>query len=143
MKRFALLFLYFCSIAGQSSLERKGDIDRLLEAICHAETGSIPEELRPVAVSKVGAIGRCQLMPDTAVELGVNPWNDAENILGARAYIKENLFYFRYARDPVLCTIQSYNAGRGAADEFGCNVPYEETVRYTEKVRAYLAGRAI
>lgn len=143
MKRFVFCFFFTCSMAGDSCPERMTDVERLLEAICYAETGDMVESARPYAISKVGAIGRCQLMPSTAAELGVNPWNDLENMLGARAYIKGDLHYFRGAPDPILCTIQSYNAGRGAAVEFGCNVPYKETITYTERVRAYLQGRRI
>ena len=43
----------------------------------------------PSAISSAGAIGTMQLMPGTAAGLGVNPYDQADNIKGGMAYIAQ------------------------------------------------------
>ena len=74
------------------------------------ETGNLknPETAR----SRAGAIGVMQLMPRTAKELGVDPYNPQENIMGGVTYLKK--LYDKY-QDPHL-TLMAYNAGPGRLD---------------------------
>jgi soluble lytic murein transglycosylase-like protein len=74
------------------------------------ETGNLknPETAR----SRAGAIGVMQLMPGTAKELGVDPYNPQENIMGGVTYLKK--LYDKY-QDPQL-TLMAYNAGPGRLD---------------------------
>jgi soluble lytic murein transglycosylase-like protein len=74
------------------------------------ETGNLknPETAR----SRAGAIGVMQLMPGTAKELGVDPYNPEENIRGGVTYLKK--LYDKY-QDPHL-TLMAYNAGPGRLD---------------------------
>jgi soluble lytic murein transglycosylase-like protein len=74
------------------------------------ETGNLknPETAR----SRAGAIGVMQLMPRTAKELGVDPYNPQENIIGGVTYLKK--LYDKY-QDPHL-TLMAYNAGPGRLD---------------------------
>jgi soluble lytic murein transglycosylase-like protein len=46
------------------------------------------------AVSPAGAIGRSQLMPDTARGLGVDPRDPAQNLLGGARYLRQQLDKF-------------------------------------------------
>jgi soluble lytic murein transglycosylase-like protein len=60
------------------------------------------------ALSRAGAMGLMQLMPETAADLGViNPWSPAENIDGGVRYIRSLLKEFR---DPWKALV-SYNCG--------------------------------
>ncbi len=60
------------------------------------------------ALSRAGAMGLMQLMPETAADLGVeNPWSPAENIDGGVRYILAMLKEFR---DPWKALV-SYNCG--------------------------------
>lgn len=85
------------------------------------------------AKSPAGAIGVAQLMPGTAKELGVNPFNLEQNIDGGVRYLKQQ--YDKFGTwDKALA---AYNAGPGAVAKYGGIPPYKETQNY---VRSILGG---
>lgn len=85
------------------------DIDpQLLAAIAHNESG-----FKLSARSSKGAIGLFQLMPGTAKELGVNPHDPYQNVLGGAKYIKNKME--KYDGDLRLA-LAAYNAGPGNVD---------------------------
>jgi soluble lytic murein transglycosylase-like protein len=93
------------------------------------------------ALSRAGAMGLMQLMPETAADLGVkNPWSPAENIDGGVRYIRAMLREFR---DPWKALV-SYNCGPEVLRQ-GLPIPAESR-RYASKVlrvfneRRYAAG---
>ena len=86
------------------------------------------------AVSGAGAIGIAQLMPDTAASLGVNPYNEEDNIYGGVAYLGQMLSRSRDWDDPYIYAEAAYNAGPGAVDEAGGIPNYEETINYVDTV---------
>jgi soluble lytic murein transglycosylase-like protein len=111
-------------------LSRVHGIDpALIRAVIAAESGGNPR-----AFSPAGAIGLMQLMPGTAAELQVDPWNPLENIRGGIAYLAGLL---RAYGDPILALV-AYNAGPQHADRVraGRSVPYAETRRYLDAIRA-------
>ena len=68
-----------------------------------------------VLTSPAGAIGVMGLMPGTAADLGVNPYNQQENIAGGEAYIAQ--LWSKYNGDPALVAM-AYNWGPGNVDAF-------------------------
>jgi soluble lytic murein transglycosylase-like protein len=81
------------------------------------------------ALSRAGAMGLMQLMPETAADLGVqNPWSPTENIDGGVRYIRAMLREFR---DPWKALV-SYNCGPEILRQ-GLPIPGESR-RYARKV---------
>jgi soluble lytic murein transglycosylase-like protein len=96
-----------------------------LDAVARSESGYDPD-----IVSPVGAIGVMQLMPATARQLGVDPRDPAQNIMGGAAYLRAQLDRFDGAVDLALA---AYNAGSGRVVQYGGVPPFRET-------RAYVAA---
>jgi soluble lytic murein transglycosylase-like protein len=65
--------------------------------------------------SSAGAIGPAQLMPGTAAELGVDPYDINANLLGGARYLRQQLDTFG---DPALA-LAAYNAGPGRVRQAG------------------------
>jgi len=64
---------------------RYGVPEGIFDALIAGESG-----WNPWAVGAAGEIGLSQLMPGTALELGVNPWNPTQNMEGAAAYLSRH-----------------------------------------------------
>ena len=86
--------------------------------------------------SSVGAIGLGQIMPATAVALGVNPYDLKENIEGACSYLSTQIKNFSNEEYPVELALAAYNAGPGAVRKYGGIPPYSETQNYVKKIRS-------
>jgi soluble lytic murein transglycosylase-like protein len=106
----------------------------LVRAVMQVESG-----FNPAARSPKGAMGLMQLMPATAKQFGVrNAFNPAENVRAGVAYLRELLD--RYQDNEELA-LAAYNAGPGAVDKHGQNVPpYRETQSYVAQINK-MAGR--
>jgi len=86
------------------------------------------------AVSKKGAQGLMQLMPETAAELGVqDAFSADQNVDGGARYLREMLD--RYG--DLSRAIAAYNAGPAAVDRYGGIPPYRETRDYVKRVLNY------
>ncbi len=92
------------------------------------------------AVSSAGAEGLMQLMPATAISLGVtNSFSPQQNIRGGTQYLAELI---RRYDNNITMALAAYNAGPGAVAKYDGVPPYPETQKYIEKVmksyRTYL-----
>jgi len=90
--------------------------------------------LDPSARGAAGEVGLYQLLPSTAHDLGVNPWDVAENIEGGIRYLRALLDRFR----DVRLALMAYNAGPSRVQSGA--VP-ASSVRYASDVLE-LAGAA-
>lgn len=100
----------------------------LVHAVITAESG-----YNPSAVSRAGARGLMQLMPETAKRFGVQNIHDpTENIHGGVKYLRELLTMFNGNRE---LAVAAYNAGENAVIRAGHRIPaYPETMHYVPKV---------
>jgi len=102
----------------------------LIKAIIRAESG-----FNPLAVSRKGAKGLMQLMPETAQRVNVsNIFNPKENIEGGVRHFKYLLSLFN---DDLRLSLAAYNAGENVVAELRSIPPYRETVDYVKKVLSY------
>src|ERR1700688_2437597 len=84
------------------------------------------------AVSKKGAQGLMQLMPQTASHLGVaNSFDPNSNVEGGTKYLRELLEKYNY---DVPKALAAYNAGPGRVDRYRGVPPYFETQTYVAKI---------
>ncbi len=90
----------------QEAGERYRVAPALIRAVIEADSGG-----NPGAISRAGARGLMQLMPETAAELGVtNPFDPTQNIMGGTSYLRRLLD--RYRGD-VKLALAAYNWGMG------------------------------
>jgi soluble lytic murein transglycosylase-like protein len=86
------------------------------------------------AVSRTGACGIMQLMPETARYRGVrNVFDARDNIFGGARYLRTLLDTFGGDLD---LTLAAYNAGPGAVAKYRGIPPYRETRAYVAAVKA-------
>ncbi len=114
-----------------SECSKKYQVDfALIKAIIRAESG-----FNPIAVSRKGAKGLMQLMPETALRMNVsNIFNPRDNIEGGVRYFKYLLSLFN---NDLQLSLAAYNAGENIVAELGSIPPYRETMDYVKKVLSY------
>lgn len=99
----------------------------LIKAIIHTES-----DFNHRAVSRKGAQGLMQLMPDTARELSViNPFDPFENIEGGTRYLRKMLDIFG---GDLMLSLAAYNAGPGLVSRTGGVPLIPETLQYINRV---------
>jgi soluble lytic murein transglycosylase-like protein len=109
-----------------AGVEHNIDAD-LLASVVRAESGG---QVR--AVSRAGARGLMQLMPETATDLGVHDaFRPEQNIAGGTTYLDALLTRYH---DNVALALAAYNAGPKAVDKYHGVPPYRETRAYVARV---------
>jgi len=105
----------------------------LIAAVIEAES-----EFNPRAVSRTGARGLMQLMPETAALLGVSdPFDPLENIEGGVRHLCSLMDRFN---GNLPLALAAYNAGERAVIRHGGIPPYGETRQYVTRILRKLAG---
>lgn len=102
----------------------------LIKAVIKVES-----DFNPRVVSSKGAQGLMQLMPETALEVGVsNPFDPSQSIYGGSLYLRKMLDSFNLNLDHALA---AYNAGPMSVRKYGGIPPYKETQNYVKRVKQY------
>ena len=112
-------------------VSRKYAVDpHLVKAVIRAES-----DFNPYAVSRAGAKGLMQLMPETADAMDViNPFDPHESIEGGVRYLRHLLNLFE---NDLKLSLAAYNAGRTNVIKYGGIPPFAETKNYVKKVLVY------
>ncbi len=106
-------------------------------ALVHAIV-KVESDFNPYAISRKGAMGLMQLMPQTAVVMNVgNSFNPDENINGGVKYLRQLID--RYEGNLPLA-LAAYNSGETAVKKFGTIPPFPETQNYVEKIMKIYNG---
>jgi hypothetical protein len=104
----------------------------LIRSIMQAESA-----FDPSAMSRAGAMGLMQLMPDVAGAFGVeHPFDPRENIMAGARLLRELLDQHH---GNVKLAVASYNAGPAAVAIYGGVPPFRETQGYVKKVTGLIA----
>jgi soluble lytic murein transglycosylase-like protein len=112
----------------------------LISSIIHAESG-----FNPKAVSRKGAQGLMQLMPNTASQLGIkDAFDPFSNVDAGTHYLRDLLV--RYNGD-IAKALAAYNAGPARVEQYHGVPPFHETRAYVTQIikefnRKKLAERA-
>ena len=107
--------------------KRHGVDEKLIKSVLARESGG-----NPLVVSPKGAMGLMQLMPETALSMGVqDPFNPEQNLAGGVKYLKYCLN--RFNQDKTLA-LAAYNAGPEAVQKCGGVPPYPETQQYVASI---------
>ena len=115
---------------------RHGVPEQLVSAVIRVESG-----FNPRAVSRKGAQGLMQLMPQTASILGVrDSFDPRDNIEGGVRHLRGLIDRFGNNLPLVLA---AYNAGEGAVNTHGGIPPYPETQAYVGRILAILGGDSL
>lgn len=118
---------HYCQIYGMD--------DELVKLIIEKES-----QFNPRAVSKSGAIGLMQLMPETAEALGVkDPYNPQENIKGGVKFLRD--LFDKFGGDLEL-TLAAYHAGPGIVQRLNRVPNIPETMMYVDYIIARYSGAA-
>jgi len=123
-------------LASSSEVRPYGDLIDSLSAT-HGVSANLVHALIQVesgyqerALSRTGAMGLMQLMPETARQFNVaDPFDPRQNIEGGIRYLKTLLDRF-----PLKLALAAYNAGEGAVRRFRGIPPYAETRGYVARI---------
>ena len=116
-----------------AACDKYGVDSSLVHAIVKVES-----DFNPYALSRKGAMGLMQLMPQTAVDLEVkNTFSPEQNIHGGVKYLRYLLD--RYEGN-IKLALAAYNSGETAVKKWGTIPPFKETQKYVERILKIYSG---
>jgi hypothetical protein len=134
-------FLFLQPYVSRMTGKESADFDRLIRTAC-ARYGvefelvkaviKAESAFNPWAISRAGARGLMQLMPETAADHGVaDIHSPRQNIEGGVRHLRLLLERFE---GNITLALAAYNAGAGAVGKYNGIPPYQETQQYVRKV---------
>ena len=118
----------------QTACNRHGVDPALVHALVKVES-----DFNPYALSRKGAMGLMQLMPQTAVDMNVqNSFSPNDNIDGGVKYLR--YLIDRYEGNLSLA-LAAYNSGETAVKKWGTIPPFKETQNYVQRVLGLYNGK--
>ena len=132
----------FTPLPAAAAVTVKGPFGELIEAA--AKRYSVDVDLivsviaaesnfNPKAISPKNARGLMQLLPITAVRLGVKDiFDPSENIDAGTRYLSEMLKLYK---NDLALALAAYNAGPDSVQRYGSVPPFHETVSYVRRVK--------
>jgi len=118
----------------QTACNRHGVDPALVHALVKVES-----DFNPYALSKKGAMGLMQLMPQTAMDMNVqNSFSPNDNVDGGVKYLR--YLIDRYEGNLSLA-LAAYNSGETAVKKWGAIPPFKETRNYVQRVLKLYNGK--
>jgi soluble lytic murein transglycosylase len=119
--------------------KRHGVLFSLIKSVIAVESG-----FNPRAVSKKGAKGLMQIMPENYQALAIrDPFDPYQNIMGGTQYLKRMIRRFN---GRLKLALAAYNAGPEAVNRYKGIPPFRETREYVRRIfhalRIYQSGKA-
>jgi soluble lytic murein transglycosylase-like protein len=100
----------------------------------------VESNFNPNAVSRKGAMGLMQLMPQTARQMKLtNPFNPEQNIDAGVRHLRDLLDTYR---GDVRLSLAAYNAGMGAVARSAGIPHYAETRNYVKRITEIYSGNS-
>ncbi len=123
------------------NIVRENKYDHIIKKLCKKYALDVPlikavikaeSDFNPSAVSKKGAQGLMQLMPEKVKELSVaDPFDPYQNIEGGIRYLRG---LFEKFKGDISLVLAAYNAGENAVLKKNQVPPFKETQDYIKKV---------
>lgn len=102
----------------------------LLKALIKTES-----DFNPRAVSRAGAMGLMQIMPENIRRLKIkDPFDPKDNIMGGTRYLKQLINRFN---GKLHLALAAYNAGPGVVEKYQRIPPFQETENFVKQVMEY------
>lgn len=106
---------------------------RLLKALIKVES-----DFNPRAVSRSGALGLTQIMPENLEALRVgDPFDPWQNIMGGARYLNQMIERFG---GKLHLALAAYNAGPNLVERYDRIPPIRETENFVQKVMRYYSA---
>jgi Transglycosylase SLT domain len=112
--------------------QKHGVDESLIQRVLAAESN-----FNPRAVSRKGALGLMQLLPETAARYSVaNVFDPEQNIDAGTRYLRDLLELYR---GNLPLALAAYNAGPDMVERYGGIPPFPETETYVQRITRELA----